>query len=251
MHATARTARLGMTIAISGVLVIVLACAGIFALLKYAPAGFGVSSLSIAASSPGANVVVRRNFEKRFMAAALLDLPRVPPQKDSPSLQISFFQPDALLQGGVIRTPENKFRLAGFLAYAHAGEDRTQVRYFGNLSEGPHAVMLTGDEKEVAFAIDGKILDRVPRATFLPDEGPNHPWLMLGTAVASPGSAAFGSISRIYVRDEDDRVAQAVVPACVVTNGGITIERFGAVWRLGGNYTPSVPARFGHCGSRR
>ncbi len=236
-----------MTIAISGVLVIVLACAGIFVLLKYTSTGFGVSSLSLAASSPGANVVVRRSFQRRFMATAVLDLPRVPPQKDSPSLQISFFQPGALIQGGVIRTPENKFRLAGFLAYAHAGEDQTQVRYFGNLTEGPHAVTLTGDEKDVTFAIDGRILDRVPRATFLPDEGPNHPWLMLGTAVAVPGSAAFGSISGIYVRDEDDRVARAVVPACVVTNGGITMRRFGTVWRLGGNYAPAIRAIFRHC----
>jgi hypothetical protein len=248
MHQADRAARLGVTIAISAVLVIVLASAGIFVLLKYAPAARGVSHLALAAGSPaGANVVVRRSFERRFMAAAVLDLPPVPPQNDSPSLQMAFFQPGALIQGGVIRTPANKFRLVGFLAYAHAGTTQTQVRYFGTLSEGPHTVMMTGDEGYVAFAIDGKTLDRVQRATFLPDDGANDPWLMLGTAVGSPGDAAFGKISRIYVRDENDRVARETVPNCVVTNGGITMARSGAAWQLGGRYTPVILARYQKC----
>jgi hypothetical protein len=247
MHSPGRTARLGMTIAISGVLVIVLASAGIYVLLKYAPARPGFSHLAIAANAPGANVVVRRRFQRRFMAAAVLDLPPVPPQKDSPSLQVSFFQPGALVQGGVIRTPANRFRLAAFLAYAHTGENETQVRYFGNLADGPHDVMLSGDERDVVFTMDGKILDRVPRATFLPDDGPNEPWLMIGTAVAMPGSAAFGTISRITVRDENDAVARPVVPACVVTNAGITLARFGEAWHMGGAYDPDIPAKYRHC----
>jgi hypothetical protein len=243
-----RAARLGMTIAISAVLVIVLASAGIFVLIKYAPAGLGVTHLQLAAGSPaGANVVLRRSFQRRFMAAAVLDLPPVPPQNDSPSLQISFFQPDALVQGGVIRTPANKFRLVGFLAFSHSGVTQTQVRYFGALADGPHTVRMTGDEQNVVLAIDGKILDSVPRATFLPDDGANDPWLMLGTAVGSPGDAAFGKISRIYVQDENDRAAQAAVPNCIVTTGAITMERFGMVWRLGGRYNPAILAQYRNC----
>ena len=247
MHSPGRAARLGRTIAISGVLVIVLASAGIYVLLKYAPARPGISHLAIAANAPGANVVVRRKFQRRFMAEAVLDLPPVPPQKDSPSLQVSFFQPGALVQGGVIRTPANRFRLEAFLAYAHAGENETQIRYFGNLPDGPHDVMLTGDERDVVFTLDGKVLDRVPRATYLPDDGPNNPWLMIGTAVATPGSAAFGTISRIFVRDQNDVVARPVVPGCVVTNAGITLVRFGEVWHMGGAYDPDISAKYQHC----
>lgn len=250
MHSPGRAARLGLTIAISGMLVIVLASAGIYVLLKYAAAAPGFSHLQIAANAPGANVVVRSKFQRRFMAAAVLDLPPVRPQADSPSLQLSFFQPGALVQGGVIRTPANRFRLAAFLAYDHAGEDGTQVRYFGNLADGPHTVMLTGDERDVVFTMDGRVLDRVPRATYLPEDGPNNPWLMIGTAVASPGSAAFGTISRISVRDQNDAVTRPVVPSCVVTNGGITLVRLGEVWHMGGLYNPDIPAKYQHCSGK-
>ncbi|HTA39222.1 MAG TPA: hypothetical protein VK760_09110 [Candidatus Acidoferrales bacterium] len=242
-----RAARLGITILGCAVLVIGLAVAGIFVLLKYVPATPGVTHLSLAAGSPaGANAVVRRRFERAFMASALLDLPQVPPQRDEPSLQISFFQRGALIQGGVIRTPANKFRLAGFLAYEQAGGTQTQVRYYGNLPEGPHVVTLSGDEKQIVFTIDGKVLDRVPRATFLPDLGSNDPWLMLGTAVGAPGNGAYGRISHIRIRNEYDK-AWNIEPNCIVTTGGITMVRSGDTLRLGGRYRPGVPARYRNC----
>jgi hypothetical protein len=247
MQPADRAARLGLTIAVSGVLVIVLACAGVFLLIKFVPATLETSNLSLVATNPGADIVVRRNFQRRFMASAVLDLPPTPPQADSPSLQVSFFQPGAIVQGGVIRTPADKFRLEGFLAFTRAGSGRTQVRYFRNLPEGPHTVLLTGDERDIAFSIDGRVLDRLSRDTFLPTIGPNDPWLMIGTAVGAPGSGAFGSFSKIFVRDENDEAPTSIMPSCVVTKGGITLQRFDAVWRLGGRYDPRASATFRGC----
>jgi hypothetical protein len=245
-----RAARLGMTILGCAVLVIALATAGIFVLLKYAPRSSGgvmARNLSLAANSPaGANAVVRRRFEQRFMASAVLDLPQVPPQQDDPSLQVSFFQPGALIQGGIIRTPASKYRLVGFLAYARPADTKTQIRYYGNLAEGPHVVMLRGDENEIVFTVDGKVLDRVPRATFLPDIGSNDPWLMLGTAVRARGNAAFGRISHVRIRNEHNMDLN-IKPNCIVTTGGITMERVGDALRLGGRYTPGMLARYRNC----
>jgi hypothetical protein len=147
---------------------------------------------------------------------------------------------------GVIRTPANKFRLAGFLAYAHPGETNLQVRYYGNLAEGPHAVMLSGDEREIVFTIDGKVRDRVPRATFLPEIGSNDPWLMLGTAVGAPGDAAFGRLSHVRVRNEYDATL-TIKPKCIVTTGGITTERAGDALRLGGRFTRGIFTRYRNC----
>jgi hypothetical protein len=251
MPSVDRATRLGITIAIVAVLSLVLSCAGVYLLIRFAPSrpptAYNPIMRVAATSQANAGVLVMRRFQKRFAASAVLDLPPVPPQKDSPSLQITFYQRDALIQGGIIRTPKNHFRMTPFLEGFSPSKPRGGVRYFGAVPDGPHVVALSGDTNAIDFTVDGKLVDRVPRADYLPIHGQYAPWLTLGTIVDTPGDAAYGTISKIDVRGEDDAGMIRVVPNCVVTRGGLEMRRVGDEWVLGGTYVPGVHAKYVRC----
>jgi hypothetical protein len=251
MPSVDRATRLGTIIAIVAVAAIFLAGAGLYALIRFAPTRspdpYNPIAVAAEGSYAGANVVMRRYFQKKFAASAVLDLPPVPPQNDSPSLQITFYQRNAMVQGGIIRRPQDRFRMTAFLEYSNPTTPGENVRYFGLLSNRPHEVSIAGDTAAVDFAIDGKVLFRMPRERYLPIRGGVAPWVMLGTYVANSGNAASGTISRIAVRGDRDAAMAQVIPRCVVTKGGLEIRREGSTWILGGRNTAGVPVRYDHC----
>lgn len=191
-----------------------------------------------------ANLFVDGPFNDDYAASAVLELPPVSPQPDSPSVQLGFFLPTASVQGGLMRTPSDKFRLRAFIAYSSDGK-ANKLRYLGRLNEGPHRVELRVHDGKVLLSIDGRRLFTViPRSAFLPRDG--NPWLALGTAVRRGGSAS-GTIADIDVQRDGDTALKPFQPVCIVSNGGIHIVADGAHWVLGGTYARSVPATYEHC----
>jgi hypothetical protein len=257
-----RATRLGVTIAVAAVLFIVLGCTGVYLLIRFAPSSPAsaydaevlreVDWMVVEASTSRANasVVMTHGFREKLAASAVFDLPPVPPQKDSPSLQTTFYQRGAYIQGGIIRTPANHFRMNAFLVGGSSSFPKGYTYNFGFLPDGPHVVALAGDAEKIDFTIDGKLIDRLPRAKYLPVQAASATWLMLGTIVDTPGDSAYGTISNIEVLGDGDAALVPVVPKCVVTKGGLEMRRDGDRWILGGTFTHGVDVRYARCTRR-
>jgi len=191
-----------------------------------------------------ANLYVEGPFVREYAAAAVLELPPVPPQRDSPSVQLGFFSPSGNLQGGLIRTPDDKFRLRAFVAYA-AGQRPNQIRYLGRLNAGPHAVEIRVHDGKAMFFVDGRELYSAVQSAYLPADG--NPWLALGTAVKYEGGSAFGTISDIRIRRDTDEAILSFNPVCNGSNGGIHIIPEGDRWVISGTYVARVPPKYERC----
>jgi hypothetical protein len=239
-----RSARIGIIISVAAVLVIGLASAGIFVLVRFGNDARPPGPLAVAAGNgANANLVTEPKFARRIFASAVLDLPPVPVQNDSPSLQLALVQGYANIQGGIIRTPATHFRLQSFVAYARPSE-RIQLEYLGMLSDRPHTVSFVAQGNDLAFAVDAKTVRHFNRPDYFQGAGP---FLMLGTSVASAGDAASGTISGISVQGDNDPLIVDIKPACSVTTDGLEIHRLGTVWTFGGRNTPGGAPRFTNC----
>lgn len=181
--------------------------------------------------SANTNLFVEGPFVRDYAASANLELPPVPPQRDSPSVQLGFFDAHGDIQGGLIRSPDDKFHLRAFVAYS-AGRPQNTLRYFGRLKDGPHAVELRVRNDEVTFLVDGRRLFSAPRAAYVPPD--SNPWLTLGTAVRYKGGSASGSISDIRVQRDGDNALTRYDPVCVGSSGGLRTLRYGGRYVLAG-----------------
>jgi hypothetical protein len=190
------------------------------------------------------NLYVEGPFVREYAAAAVMELPPAPQQRDSPSVQLGFFGTSGGIQGGLIRTPGNKFRLRAFVAYGTAaGQNR--IRYFDRLNEGPHAVEIRVHDGKLMFFVDGRHLFEVPQSAYVPPG--TNPWLALGTAVKYRHARAYGTISDIRVRRDTDVALLSYQPVCIVSNGGISIRPVRDHWVIGGWYLGNVPPTYEHC----
>jgi hypothetical protein len=137
-------------------------CLGIFAFGSFALLTQGVPAFTRMAmderfagnGNANANMYVEGPFVSDYDASAVLDLPPVSAERDSPSLQIGFMQTLGNVQGGIIRTPEEKFRLQSFVAYATAGGPE-RIRYLNFLDDGPHSVEFRVIGSTIVFFVDG------------------------------------------------------------------------------------------------
>lgn len=191
-----------------------------------------------------ANLYVDGPFTKNYVASAVLDLPPVSPQRDSPSVQLGFYEPpNADIQGGIIRAPAYNFHLRAFVSYSEFdGVETTMI--LQPLKEGPHRIVLRADGDQFEFSVDGQKPILLPRSRGLRD-----PWLFLGTAVKYPGSSASGTISNIRVQRDGERKATPYDPTCIASNGGIRLIQQGGRWVLSGTNVLEAPSRRENCGS--
>lgn len=191
-----------------------------------------------------ANLFVDGPFTKDYAASAVLELPPVQRQKDSPSVQIGFWGPYGIVQGGLIRTPDDDFRLRAFAAFPLGG-GRSTVKYLGRLNDGPHAFEMRTLDGDVVLFVDGhRRIDLFPRSSYLPLH--TNPFLIVGTAAQNGGTAS-GTISDIRIQRDGDTALVPDQPVCVVSNGGIHLVQDGARWVLGGTYAQNVPTTYERC----
>ena len=191
-----------------------------------------------------ANLYDAGPFVNDYAASAILELPTVPDQRDSPSVQLGFSQTFGNAQAGLIRTPEDKFRLRAFAAFTTpAGPLR--VQYLGRVSDGPHTFEMRVRDGEIEVFVD-----RTKRFTLMHtrDLPPNsNPWLFLGTSATFVGNSAYGTISDIRVRHDGDGALRPDTTLCSISNGGIHIMRYGSGWILSGTSMRSVPISYVGC----
>lgn len=191
-----------------------------------------------------ANLFVDGPFTTDYAASAVLELPPVARQTDSPSVQITFWGAGGTVQSGLIRTPNDQFRLRAFAALTRVG-GRETIKYLGRMNDGPHVFELRVRNGKVMISVDGRRrLILTPQSAFLPPNG--NPYLSLGTAAKSGGTAS-GTISDIRVQRDGDAAPMSDQPVCVVSNGGIHLVRDGERWVLGGTFVWSVPTTYERC----
>ena len=233
-----RTAKLGMIITVVTVVFFAAMVGLVFGLFRYTSQLAAIERARTDRSAANANLIVNGTFKQTYAASATLLLPPVPPQRDSPSVQLSFFSKrGGFVQAGVIRSPHNHFRLFAFLAAGAIGE-RSWDRDLRALSDGPHVVKIEVRADSIWVVVDGARLYRLPRERYLPSDA--SPYVAIGTAVDYLGAAASGWISDVAVQRDGDRRLQPVVPTCIVSNGGIHLARYGTGWVLSGTHQPYV-----------
>lgn len=239
--------RLGMYIVGGIVLLLGFLAYGAFALFTQ-----GVPALTRMATdevfdgngTANANLYVEGPFVSDYAASAVLELPPVSEERDSPSVQIGFMHAFGNVQGGLIRTPKGRFRLQAFVAYAIPGNGE-RVQYFNTRDDGPHAVELRVRDGTIAFFVDGVRRFTIVHSRLLPPNG--NPWLFLGTAATFSGNSAYGTISDIRIRRDGDAALHPYRPICNISNGGIHIMPYGDGWILRGTSMRSVPIDYEGC----
>lgn len=191
-----------------------------------------------------ANLYVEGPFVNDYAASAVLALPPVSAERDSPSVQIGFMQTFGNVQGGLIRTPEEKFRLKAFTAFTTPG-GRERIQYLNPLDNGPHAVELRVSNGTITFFVDGVLRSTIEHSRVLPPN--SNPWFFLGTSATFIGNSAYGTISDIRVQRDGDAALSSYHPSCNISNGGIHIMPYGAGWILSGTSMRSVPIDYEGC----
>lgn len=191
-----------------------------------------------------ANLYVEGPFVRDYAASAILELPPISDERDSPSVQLGFSQPSGNVQAGLIRTPETNFRLQAFTAYSWSG-DREHIRYLKTLDDGPHTVELRAGDGTAVIFVDGVRRFTLTGERILTPR--SNPWLFFGTSATFVGNSAYGTISDIRVRRDDDTVLRPYHPSCIISNGGIHIMPYGEGWILSGTSMRSVPIEFQGC----
>lgn len=242
-----RETKLGLSIVGGMVLVLGFLAYGLFALLTQ-----GIPAVSRIATNQrfgdngtaNANLYDAGPFVRDYAVSAVLELPPVPPEHDSPSVQLGFMQNSGNFQAGLIRTPEHKFRLESFVSYTTGNGDQRMI-YIDPLADGPHTLELRVRDTTVTFYADDRLRFTDAGSRSIPPN--SNPWLFLGTSATFIGNSAFGTISDIRVRRDGDTSMRPEVPRCNISNGGIHIMPYGDGWILSGTTMRSVPIRYAGC----
>lgn len=242
-----RETKLGLYIVGGMVLVLGFLAYGLFALLTQ-----GIPAVSQIATNQrfgdngtaNANLYDAGPFVRDYAVSAVLELPPVPAENDSPSVQLGFSRNYGIVQGGLIRTPDDKFRLRSFVAF-NVSSGGQHMQYLGRVSDGPHTFEMHVRDGTVELFIDR--MKRFTLADYRALPPNSNPWLFLGTSATFIGNSAYGTISDIRVRRDGDTSMRPEVPRCNISNGGIHIMPYGDGWILSGTTMRSVPIRYVGC----
>ena len=221
-----------------------LALYGAISLVGLGARAFYASTMARYPTQADANIIARGAFVKNFRATAVVELPPVPVQRDSPSVQLGFFSTKGNFQGGIIRSPRHHFRLYAFVAYGNRRGNADDLELVP-LDDGKHVISLGGDSHYLDFRVDGRQLYHI--ANFVSNDSTSKLWFGVGTAVEYPGDAASGTIADFRVKRDSDSEPLRVVTPCMITHGGLEIYNVGDHWELAGRNTPGVPYRRVNC----